>query len=439
MYKVWGFSELLPKQKIIEEKLLKIIRQSYESFGYTPIETPAVERNSVLTAKGGGEVKNQIFWLYGLANGVNDVKDYSLRFDLTVPFSRYILDYRGELVFPFKRSQIGKVWRGERSQRGRYKDFYQADIDAIWEENEKKDYLFYDGEVIFIALKTYEKIFNEFDLKADVKVNINNRKIITGFLSGLWLEEKIVEITNIIDKKDKISSEKFLSELEKLDIWKIEIEKILKLINFEASLENLWKLEDILEMQNEEFLKWISELKKVLEIIYGLGVKKEKIVINLSIVRGLAYYTGTVFETFLEWDRRLGSIGSGGRYEKLTSFIDIKTAFSGVGFSIGVTRMEDYLFENIDLENMSSTTSEYLVINFEETFSESLELYSKFASEGKKVEMFPEADKLWKQFKYADRKWIKYCIILWGEELKKGEYVLKNMKNWESENIKINK
>jgi len=438
MYKIWWFSELLPEYKILEEDILDIIKKSYKKYGYTPIETPAMEKTDILTAKWWGEVKNQIFGVYWLAQWKDDLKNYSLRFDLTIPFSRYIMDYRGQITFPFKRSQIWKVWRGERQQRGRSKEFYQADIDVIWDDTLNKNYLFYDSEVILVAYKTYEEIFANFWLKnTTIKININNRKIISGFIDSLWLLSLLSEIWIIIDKKDKISTDKFIEKLQKIGISDINISKIQKFINFDVTFNSLFKIKEDLWIENEEFDTWIRELYEVLNNIYDLWISKESININLSIIRWLAYYTWTVFETFIESDRKLWSIWSWWRYEKLTSYIDKKTSFSWVGFSIWVTRLEDYIFENINTANLSQTTSEYLIINFEDTKKESLELYSKLISEGKNIEFYPETDKLWKQFKYADKKGIKYCVLLWTWELEKGVYTIKDLGSWDVEEIKL--
>ncbi len=480
MLKVGGFNELKPEQKIIEEKIFEIVKKNYWKYGYTPIETPAVERTEVLTAKWGWEVSKQIFGVYGLAQWWSDLKDYSLHFDLTVPFARYVLDYRNELTFPFKRSQIQKVWRGERQQRGRSREFYQADIDVIWEENNSPilgnergrwKNLFYDAEVVSIWYKTYKEISEYFDLWLDFKININNKKIIFGFIKVLWLEEKFQEISIIIDKKDKISLEQFRQDLEKIvemfgkNIWKelypnklikgerIEndlVQKIIDFTNFEANYENLEEIlklvetKDFLSLQKsqqlsiQELQQWISELKTVLENIYLLWIPKENIVINLGIIRGLEYYTWTIFETFIDGDRKLWSIASGWRYEWLTKYLDKKSNFSWVGFSMWITRFEEYLFEKLqsrDKKVFVSTTSEYLVINFEETKKESLELFQKLAGEWKKIEFYPEAEKLKKQFSYADKKWIQYCVILWSWELEKWMYQIKDMRNGESEEI----
>ena len=437
MLKVWGFSELKPDQKIIEEEIFDIVKKNYRQFGYTPIETPWVERNEVLTAKGWWEVWNQILWVYGLAQWATDLKKYSLHFDLTVPFARYVLDYRGELTFPFKRSQIQKVWRWERQQRGRSREFYQADIDVIWEDLEWKDYLFYDSEVINIWYKTYLEIFKKFNLDLKIKININNKKIISGFISALGLWEKFTEISIIIDNKEKISSEEFETKLQEFTNNSEITKKIIDFTNFEATYNNLDEIINWLDWETEELEKWISELKTVLKNAYLLWINKEDIIINLWIIRGLDYYTWTIFETFIEWDRKLWSIASGWRYENFTKHLDKKANFSGVGFSMWITRFEDYLFEKLDMEKRVKTTSEYLIINFEQTIEESLKLYNNLSETGKKVEFFPESDKLKKQFRYADTKGIKYCILLWQWELEKWIYTMKNMETGESEEIKL--
>ena len=438
MYKVWWFAELLPKYKILEEKMLNVIAKSYKQYGYTPIETPMVENNLVLTAKWWGEVKNQIFWLYGLANWVDDLKKYSLRFDLTIPLSRYILDYRGQITFPFKRNQIWKVFRGERTQRGRYKDFYQADIDVIWENNLNNDYLFYDAEVMKIAYETFEKIFSEFDLQDTViQIHVNNKKIISGFLASLGIGKELTPVSILIDKKDKITEQDFEQQLFKLWLNDQQIEKINKFIKYEITFENLEWLKDVLEIDNKEFDAWIFELKKVWDFCNILWIPKGSLKVNLAIIRWLEYYTGTLFETFITDDRKLGSIGSWWRYEKLTNGIDPKTNFSWVGFSLWVTRLEDYLFENINSSLLAETTSEYLIINFADTLTDSLQLYNTLIQEWRNIEFFPESEKLSKQFKYANNKKIRFCIILWSQEKQKWVYVLKDMLKWTGREVKI--
>ena len=422
-FKVSGFPELLPEQKIIEEKILKIISENYKKLGYTSIETPAVEKNEVLTAKWGDEVWKQIFWLYGLSQWCEDTKTYSLHFDLTVPFARYVLDHKNELTFPFKRSQIQKVWRWERAQKWRFREFYQADIDVIWDDrwNENKSiFLFYDAEVIFLLKNTLEKIFKELNLNKSFQVNINHKNIISWYIwDYLWCEDKLIQITTIIDKKDKISKEEFIKELE--NIW-LDSEKIDKILYF-SNLENIEELENI---NSEKLQSWLEDVKTIVNYLKKLWTNVK---INLGIMRGLDYYTWIVFETFIEWERKLGSIASGGRYEKLTSFIDPKTSFSGVGGSIWVSRLQSYIFEKIELNQ--KTSSEYMLVNFASTQDDILNLYKKLLENAINIELYPKDDKLWKQFKYADKKGIKYVIILWEDEKQKWIFQVKNMESGE--------
>ena len=426
MLRVSWFWEFLPEQKIIEEKILNIIRNSYKQFWYTSIETPAVEKNSVLTAKWGEESLKQIFWLYGLAQWCEkDTKKYSLHFDLTVPFARYVIDHKNEINFPFKRNQIQKVRRWERAQKWRFREFYQADIDAIWEEKSNKNYLFYDVEIIFVIFNTLKKVFEDLNIKKDFYININHKKLIKWFLKELNLEAIKNKITNIIDKKDKISEQDFIKELRDLNIDEQKKEKIIEFTNIKT-----FNIEDIkkLNIDNEEWNSWIKDIEEIFNTLEQLWVKN-RVKINLSIMRGLDYYTGMVFETFIGWERNLWSIASWWRYENFTSFIDKKTNFSWVGWSIWISRLESYIFEKLGTNK--KTSSEYLLINFKETQKKILNLYKKFVKQWEYIEYYPISDKLWKQFKYADKKWIKYCIILWEEELYNWKYKIKNMETWE--------
>jgi histidyl-tRNA synthetase len=280
-----------------------------------------------------------------------------------------------------------------------------------------------------------KEIFKEFNLDTTSKININNRKIISWFIDSLWLSEKLEQISIVIDKVDKITEEHFKKDLEKLELAENEIEKIFKFIRYDVKLENIDLLWTDFWVENEDFLSWVNELSKVLKNLELLWLDSNNIVVNLSIVRWLWYYTWTVFETFIDWDRKLWSIWSGWRYEKLTTFIDPKTSYSWVWFSLWITRLEEYLFEKQDKEKLKKTTSDYLVVNFESTFKESIKLYKKLISEWKSVEIYPESDKLQKQFKYADKKGIRYTVILWEDELKNGKYIVKDMMNWSSEEI----
>jgi len=434
MLRVGWFNELTPEQKLIEEKIFSIVKKNYQQFWYTPIETPAVEKNEVLTAKWWDEVSKQIFWVYGLVQWSSDLKKYSLHFDLTVPFARYVIDHRNNLTFPFKRSQIQKVWRWERQQRWRSREFYQADIDVIYQESDKK-YLFYDAEVISIWYKTYLEIFKEFDLNLKIKININNRKIIFWCLSALGLEDNFSKIAVVIDNKEKISKDDFKQKLFDIVLDELLVDKIIDFLEFYVNYNNL---DDILNLidENKDYLEeWIKELKEVLENIYLLGVDKNDIKINFSIIRWLDYYTWTIFETFIDGDRKLWSIASWWKYENFTQYLDKKTEFSWVWFLMCITRFEDYLFETLNMENVLKTTTEYLFINFDETKKEIFNLFNKFILDWKKCEIYPESIKIWKQIKYADKKRIKYIVILWEQELKDKKYIIKNLETWKEKTI----
>lgn len=434
MYKVSWFWELLPWEKIIEDQILQIIDNSYKQLWYTKIETPAVEKNEVLLAKWWEESKNQIFGLYGLAQWVEDAKNYSLHFDLTVPFARYVLDNQNSLSFPFKRSQIQKVRRWERAQRWRFREFYQADADVIWDDrnSQKVQNIFYDAEILFLMKKTLDEIFTKFDISDKAILHINNKKLVLGFLEWLELNETNEQIMGVIDKKDKISKEEFTQELSKIWLNKEKINKIQEFINFDQ--EKITELEKYFEIKNENFNQWICEMEEIIDILNGLWLKW-KYKIDFSIMRGLNYYTWTVFETFLEWDRKLGSVASGGRYEKLTSFIDEKSCFSGVWGSIGLSRLESYIFEKV--KNKQQTSSDFLMIFFTENKEEIFKLYSKLLQEWKKIELYPQDEKIWKQFKYADKKWIPHCIVFGEDEKNKWIYQIKNMEDGTIWEIKI--
>lgn len=434
MLKVGWFNELTPEQKLIEEKIFSIVKKKYQQFWYTPIETPAVEKNEVLTAKWWDEVSKQIFWVYGLAQWSDDLKKYSLHFDLTVPFARYVIDHRNDLTFPFKRSQIQKVWRWERQQRWRSREFYQADIDVIYQESDRK-YLFYDAEVISIWYKTYLEIFKEFDLDLKIKININNKKIIFWFLLALWLEDKFSQIAIVIDNKEKISKDEFKKKLFDIVLDEKLVDKIIEFLEFDVNYDNLDNILNLIDNNKTYLEDWIKELKQVLENIYLLGIDKEDIKINFSIIRWLDYYTWTIFETFIDGDRKLWSIASWWKYENFTQYLDKKTEFSWVWFSMWITRFEDYLFEKLDMENALKTTTEYLFINFEETKKDIFNLFNKFILDWKNCEIYPESIKIWKQIKYADKKGIKYIVILWEQELKDKKYIIKNLETWENKSI----
>ena len=426
-----GFVEYSPSEQLIFDQLVEIIKKSYEKFWYTHIHTPAVEANSVLLAKNGEETGKQIFWLYGLAQGTEDLKDYSLHFDLTVPFARYVLDRESELTFPFKRYQIQPARRGERAQRGRFREFFQCDIDVIWRKDSGKSYLFYDAEVIFNSLITLQEILKAMEIDDIPMIHISNRKLLMGFLLNIVSEDQVQPVSTLIDKFQKIWLESFLLSLQDLGISSEQAQKIADFVQYKV---NITGLDTILDQSSHPLFKQgIEELKEVLltlqQLQQGFGIKVHYEV-DFQIVRGLDYYTGTVFETLLEKDPKLWSICSGGSYENLTGHIDPKKDFyAGVGGSIGMSRLLSKIFE--EKKSTQNTVTEYLLLNFPETLPEIYTIAGKLSNQGKNIEMYPVTDKLGKQFGYADKKGIPYVIILGGGEKESWIYKVKNMQTGE--------
>ena len=426
------FPEYSPAEQIIFDQIQKIIEKNYKQYGYAHIQTPAVEANSVLLSKNGEDAGKQIFWLYWLAQGKDDTKEYSLHFDLTVPFARYVLDHENDIVFPFKRYQIQPSRRGERSQRGRFKELWQADIDVIWNDQNTwavGKYLFYDSETLFVLLKTLEEIKNNFLPAKKVSMHINNRYLLSWFLEQFAIDPKLVY--SLFDRYYKIGQAKFVEELA--TIW-LSVAEQKKIIAFTTT-----KLEDLTDSlaPSEKFLKWLTELKEVMKHIelfntsYGFSF-----IYDPFIVRGLDYYTGTVYEVYFDDDMWLWSISWGGRYENLTWYIDPKKNFySWVGWSIWLSRMTFLILENI--KATQATVADYLFINFEPTIADIYALVTIFVNEGKNIEIYPTADKLSKQFAYADKKWIPYVVILWEWEFKDQKYKIKNMKTGEEKIISL--
>lgn len=433
-----GFPEYSPSQQLIFDQLKETIEQSYQQFWYTHIHTPAVERNDVLLSKNGEETWKQIFGLYGIAQGAQDLKEYGLHFDLTVPFARYTLDWEHQLTFPFKRYQIQPVWRGERAQKGRYREFFQCDIDVIWKG--EKDYFYYDAEIIATLGSTLNKILKSCELQDTAVFHINNKKLVKAFLAEVSQdEEQMQQISTLIDKYKKIGTENFIATLrEDLNISAENSEKILKFISFQS--EKIEDCDQILGFADSEaFKEGVEELRTVLTFLKQL---KEAMnldfewKIDLQIIRGLDYYTGTIFEAVLKNDEKLGSICGGGRYANLTGYIDPKRSdYCGVGGSIGISRLLGKIFEL--KEEKKQTVADYLFLHFEENFEAILKLAGTFAEKNQTFEIFPTAEKLGKQFAYADKKGIPYVVIYGQGEKEAGIYKVKNMKTGEEKSISL--
>ena len=419
-----GFMELLPTEQIKFNSMMDKIRKSYERFGFLPLDTPIIEMADVLLAKAGGETEKQI---YRFNKGENDL---ALRFDLTVPLAKYVCEYNNDISFPFKRYQIGKVYRGERPQKGRYREFYQCDIDIIGDGTLS---IVNDAEIPSVIYTTIKEFgFDNFTIR------INNRKILNGLFAELELEKDSVEIMRIIDKLEKIGTDNVVKCLQDLNIEKTKIDKILDFIQIEGTTDE--KLEKLSELNftNELFLEGLNELKEVVKYVRLFGVPDANFKVDLTIARGLDYYTGTVYETFLNDYRELGSVCSGGRYDNLAEFYTDKK-MPGVGVSIGLTRLFSKLSELNILKEKEESISKVLVVSMSDDISRALEVATIIRSKGINTDVYLEDKKIKAKFKYADKLKIPYVAVIGEEEEKNGTVTLKNMTTGEQEEVSIEK
>lgn len=417
-----GFMELLPSEQILFNQMKQKIEDSYKSFGFLPIDTPVIELSEVLLAKAGGETEKQI---YRFTKGDTDL---SLRFDLTVPLAKYVAKNYGNLSFPFRRYQIGKVYRGERAQKGRYREFYQCDIDIIGDEDLD---LINDAELPAVIYTTIRNLgFENFTIK------INNRKILNGLYESIGQKENSVEIMRIIDKLDKIGENAVKEELAKLEISSEVIEKIIQFIKIDGTTdEKIEKLENF-KIDNEIFVKGVDELKQVVQNIRLFGVPDKNFTVDLTIARGLDYYTGTVYETFLNDYRELGSICSGGRYENLAEHYTDKK-LPGVGISIGLTRLFSKLNELNLIKAEKKSISNVLIIPMTENKAVPFKLATDLRALGINTEIYLNDKKIKAKMKYADKLEIPYVIVIGDNEIESGTVKVKNMNTGEEIECKL--
>lgn len=417
-----GFMELLPNEQILFNQMKEKIQKTYEKFGFLPLDTPIIESAEVLLAKAGGETEKQI---YRFQKGDSDL---ALRFDLTVPLAKYVAKNYGSLSFPFRRYQIGKVYRGERAQKGRYREFYQCDIDIIGDGELD---LINDAEIPSIIYTLFRELgFEDFTIK------INNRKILNGLFEGVNQKENATEILRIIDKIEKIGKEAVIEELRKLDVKEEQINSIMNFIEIEGtSDEKLEKLEN-LGIANETYKKGVEELKIVIKNVRLFGVPETNFKVDLTIARGLDYYTGTVYETFLNDYRELGSVCSGGRYENLAEYYTDKS-LPGVGISIGLTRLFYKLNELNIIKADKKSISDILIIPITEKLEEPIKLATEIRKLGINTEIYLNDKKLKAKFKYADKLEIPYVIVIGDDEINTNKIKLKNMKTGEETEINM--
>ena len=409
-----GFMELLPKPQQQMERMMEILRRTYALYGFTPLDTPVIEAAEVLLAKGGGETEKQI---YRFQKGDADL---ALRFDLTVPLAKYVALHYNDLSFPFRRYQIGKVYRGERAQRGRFREFYQADIDII---GDGRLSITNEAEIPAIIYKT----FSTLGLRR-FQIRVNNRKILNGFYAMLGLTEKSGDVMRTVDKLDKIGPEKVQTLLaEELSIGKSEIQEIMNFLVINGNTEyNLLRLEEY-QGRNQLFDQGLSELKTVVKYLSAFGVPEENFAVDLTIARGLDYYTGTVYETTLLDHPEIGSVCSGGRYDNLAEYYTEKQ-LPGVGISIGLTRLFYVLGEQGLLNpDLPTAPADVLILPMTEDLSAAIALATQLRKNGIRTQLHCEEKKFKQKISYADKLGIPYVIFLGEDEIAGGVVACKDM------------
>ena len=399
-----GFMELLPQPQQQMERMMEILRQTYSLYGFTPLDTPVIEASEVLLAKGGGETEKQI---YRFQKGDADL---ALRFDLTVPLAKYVALHGGELSFPFRRYQIGKVYRGERAQRGRFREFYQADIDVI---GDGKLDITNEAEIPSIIYQTFTRLGLQ-----RFQIRVNNRKILNGFYAMLGLTEQSGDIMRTVDKLDKIGADKVRQLLlSDCGLTDAQAEEILKFIAITGENRQVLAALGGYTGRSDLFDQGLSELNTVVKYLADFGVPEEYFAVDLTIARGLDYYTGTVYETTLLDHPEIGSVCSGGRYDNLAEYYTDRQ-LPGVGISIGLTRLFYVLGEQGMLNpDLPTAPADVLVIPMTEDLAPAISLSTKLRAAGIRTQLYTEQKKFKAKMSYADRLGVPYVIFLGDDEI----------------------
>ncbi len=419
------FFENLPGIQILEDRYKTSIKQSYALSGFIPLETASIEREEILTSKSGD---NEIYGVHRL-NPESKDSALALRFDLTVPLARYVAQHEWELKFPFKRQQIQKVWRWERPQKGRFREFYQADVDIIgnWDLP-----LFADVEILFTTHSALRSLW-----VWTFVINLNNKKLLIGYLQAIWIEKsKLIETIAIIDKKDKLERKVLEDLFQKISISTDAISDIIKLIDISETGDFDTIFDSFGSLENELLSEWLSEIEYVYNSLIKLWLSSDDIKFNPTIARWLNYYTGTVYETFLTGYEQYGSMCSGGRYENLTSHFT-KNSFPWVWGSIGLTRLLSILISEWLIEEEKQSLTQVLVTNLDDAHLDKyLDIVRLLREQGIYTELFLDSSaKMKKQLKYANDKTIDVVIIIWEEEIKNNTISLKNIATREQKEV----
>ena len=413
-----GFMELLPADQMKMERLMQVLRETYSLYGFTPLDTPIIESSEVLLAKGGGETEKQI---YRFTKGDSDL---SLRFDLTVPLAKYVAAHYGDLSFPFRRYQIGKVYRGERAQRGRFREFYQADIDVIGDGSLD---IMNEAEIPAIIYNTFRRFgFQRF------QIHVNNRKILNGFYSMNGMAEKAGEIMRTVDKLDKIGAEKVrLLLIDEVKMLPCKAENVMDFMAIRGTNEEVLAALERYRGMDAMFDEGLDELLAVTAHLKEFGVPEENFSIDLTIARGLDYYTGTVYETIMTDHPEIGSVCSGGRYDDLAGYYTDKK-LPGVGISIGLTRLFYVLQEQKLLSDAPiSAPADALVLPMGEDLGPAVSAATALRSAGVRTQLYVEKKKFKAKMSYADRLQIPFVVFLGEDEIREGVVSVKDMASGE--------
>ena len=413
-----GFMELLPREQAVMEEMMSVLRETYASYGFAPLDTPVIEASEVLLAKAGGETEKQI---YRFSKGDSDL---SLRFDLTVPLAKYVALHYGSLAFPFRRYQIGKVYRGERAQRGRFREFYQADIDII---GDGKLDIANEAEIPAIIYQTFSRLGLQ-----KFQIRVNNRKILNGFYSMMGLSGRSGDIMRTVDKLEKIGPEKVAGILTgELEVSQDAADEILKFIAIKGSNGQVLEALEQYRGRDALFDTGLEELGTVVKYLSAFGVPEEYFTVDLTIARGLDYYTGTVYETAMLDHPEIGSVCSGGRYDNLAEYYTNKI-LPGVGISIGLTRLFYVLNEQnmLNVEN-SGASADVLALPMTADLSPAIALCAQMRRDGVRVQLYTEQKKFNAKMNYADKLGIPYVVFLGEDEINAGLISCKDMASGE--------
>ena len=410
-----GFMELLPEKQAQFDRMLELLRRSYSLYGFTPLDTPVIEASEVLLAKAGGETEKQI---YRFTKGDTDL---SLRFDLTVPLAKYVALHYAELSFPFRRFQIGKVYRGERAQRGRFREFYQADIDVI---GDGRLDIANEAEIPSIIYNTFTALgLHRFQIR------VNNRKLLNGFYAMLGLTDRSAAIMRTVDKLDKIGPDKVkeLLQGEETALTAAQAEEILSFIAIRGTNSQVLAALEGYRGRNETFDLGLEELNSVVKYLAAFGVPEDHFAVDLTIARGLDYYTGTVYETTMLDHPEVGSVCSGGRYDSLAEFYTDKQ-LPGVGISIGLTRLF-YVLEEQGMLNPDLLTApaDVLVLPMTEDLAPAITFATALRRAGVRTQLYAEPRKFKQKMAYADKLRVPFAALLGEDEIAQGKVSLKDM------------